>query len=370
MNSPLNFTTWEKGIIERGYCPEMPHGWFDQHSIGGDMGSKNEDFEVTEIPAYLPCGEGEHIYLWIEKCGKTTLEIQKLLEKAYKIKEAEVGYAGKKDVHAITRQWFSVSSLHPPADALDIIHAEPGVKVLHSTRHQNKLRMGHLRGNRFGVNLYGVTADDATIQMCCDRLMKEGFINYFGLQRFGYDGGNIAQGMRILRGGQAKLQQKKMYISALQSAVFNLYAARRFSLMGFNVVVGDVMQKIGGGCFVCEDPFIDAERARNGEIVVTGSLPGRKVKMGSGYTVELETRCAHDLGLDWPPQDTPEPELLRLDVARNLAEGDRRPLWIRPSHVSFTRLEADDTLHFEFDLPSGCYATVLLRHLCGSAFTR
>lgn len=367
--------TWEREIIERGYSASMPHGWFDHHYIGGDMGAKNEDFEVTEIPAYLPCGSGEHIYLWIEKCGKTTLDVQKMLEKAYGVREAEVGYAGKKDVHAITRQWFSVSCVHPPENALDSLEAEEGIKVLMTTRHQNKLRMGHLKGNRFGVNLYGVTADDATIQACCDRLMQEGFINYFGLQRFGYDGGNISQGLRILQGGNARLQQKKMYISALQSAVFNLYAARRFSLVGFNVVAGDVMQKIGGGCFICEDPFVDGERARKGEVVVTGSLPGRKVKLGDGYTLELEQRCANDLGIDWPPhedttKDGESGKLLKLDVARNLAEGDRRPLWIRPAHVGFTRLSEPDALHLEFDLPSGCYATVLLRHLCGPAFTR
>lgn len=370
-----NLSLWEKEIIERGYSADMPHGWFDQHPVGGDMGTRNEDFEVTEIPAYLPCGEGEHVYLWIEKCGKTTLDVQKLLEKAYGVREADVGYAGKKDIHAVTRQWFSVRTLQPPEQALDVIQAVPGVRVLQRTRHKNKLRMGHLKGNRFGVNLYGVTADDDTLRMSCDRLMKEGFINYFGRQRFGYEGGNIAQGLQMLRGGRARLQQKKMYISALQSAVFNLYAARRFSLLGFNVVAGDVMQKRDAGCFVCEDPFVDGERARQGEVVVTGPLPGRKVKLGNGYTLALEQRCARDLGLDWPQaaetSDTASHEGgMTLESVKNLAEGDRRPLWIRPAQVSFARLHEDNALHLEFDLPSGCYATVLLRHLCGPVFTR
>jgi len=258
---------WEQEIAERGYSSSLPFGWFENHPIGGDMGNETSDFEVTEIPAYIPCGTGEHVYLWIEKQEKTTLDVQKLLEKVYGVKEAEVGYAGKKDLHAITRQWFSVLSLKPPQDAIEQINAVKGLRVVTATRHTNKIRLGHLRGNRFGVNLYNVSADDHAINEACSQLMKSGFINYFGLQRFGHDGSNIAQGIRMLQGGNARLQQKKMYISALQSAVFNLYAARRFKAIGFDVAQGDVIQKLGGGCFVCDDPATDQVRAENGEIV-------------------------------------------------------------------------------------------------------
>lgn len=363
-----DLNAWETEIIERGFSQSLPFGWFESHPIGGDMGSNLEDFEVTEIPAYFPCGSGEHLYLWIEKRGKTTLDIQKLLEKIYGVKEAEVGYAGKKDLHAITRQWFSVQTMNSPETAIEQLNDVKGVRVVTATRHTNKLRMGHLRGNHFGVNLYGVTASDEKIHESCNRLMTEGFLNYFGLQRFGHDGSNIFQGKRMLQGGQARLQQKKMYISALQSAVFNLYAARRFMEHGFSVLQGDVVQKLGGGCFICDDPTTDNLRALNGEIVVTGVLPGKKVKMGTGYTLELETRCSHDLDLAWPDTDQNAPGL-HLENLKNMADGDRRVLWVRPGSVSFKRLDVNN-IHIDFDLPSGSYATVLLRHLCGQEFTR
>ncbi len=358
---------WEQEVIQTGFSQTMPFGWFETHAIGGDMGSAKEDFEVNEIPAYLPTGTGEHVYLWIEKKGRTTLDVLKVLEKAYNVKEADVGYAGKKDANAVTGQWFSVLSTKPPEDAVDIINNTHGLRVLTITRHTNKLRLGHLKGNHFGVNLYDVTASDKDIQLGCERLMTFGFINYFGLQRFGHHGDNVKQGLRILQGGQAHLQQKKMYISALQSAVFNLYAGRRFQQLGYAVVQGDVLQKIGKGCFVCDDPDTDNMRAIQGEVAVTGSLPGRKVMMGNGYSAELEAQCAHDLGIAWPE---PFENCASLDALKGLAEGDRRQLWIRPQNIQFKHLDTPNAIHIDFDLPSGCYATVLLRHLCGRSFTR
>jgi len=356
---------WEREVISWGYSEDLPWG-NDGGGIGGDMGELVSDFEVTEIPAYLPSGSGEHVYLWIEKVELTTLEVFRRIEEAFGVREIDVGYAGKKDVRARTRQWYSVRFAGDPSEGVSALSQTPGLRVLEATRHHNKLRMGHLKGNRFRVNLYGVREGAAVIESQCRRLSEEGFINYFGKQRFGYEFGNVSRGIGVLRGEFARHQMKKLYVSALQSAVFNLYAGRRIAEKGYEVCKGDVLQKLGAGCFICMDPETDDVRARQGEVVVTGALPGRKVMQGSGYTADLERRCVRDFGL------RPEGESAGGDDfegAKKFGEGARRALWVRPEDLLFERC-SEDRMTVEFSLPSGSYATVLLRHLCGSTFSR
>src|SRR4051812_48164346 len=118
----------------------------DLPGTGGVLKTVPEDFVVEEIPAYLPSGEGSHTYLWIEKRGRTTDEAVRALCDALKAKARDAGTAGMKDRHAVTRQWVSVPDVDP-ARALAV--AVDGVKVLLAQRHGNKLKTGHLRGNRF-----------------------------------------------------------------------------------------------------------------------------------------------------------------------------------------------------------------------------
>lgn len=362
-------SAWESDVIRGGYSESLPFGWWTDRGIGGDMGKANSDFEVHEIPAYLPCGSGEHIYLLIQKEGLTTLDVMCLLQDVFELREIDIGYAGKKDNNAITQQWFSVHTTLDNPEAIEELKKTDRLEVLEVTRHSNKLRMGHLHGNHFKVKLYGVTASDADIAESCKNLSELGFINYFGKQRFGYDGGNIEQGLRVLRGGSAKHQLKKLYISALQSGVFNLYAGRRFLDIGYGIRQGDVLQKTGAGCFICSDPETDTQRAQAGEVVVTGILPGRKVMLGHDYGYELEKRCVQDFGLAWADDGEAADGALSLSSVKKFADGARRPLWVRPEHLAFERL-GEDVVKIEFSLPPGAYATILLRHLCASSFTR
>ncbi len=359
---------WERRVILTGYSDDMPLCTVSVAQIGGDMGTQNADFCVSEIPAYLPSGEGDHVYLWIEKTSRNSQDIAKAIEKVFGVSEIDVGYAGKKDAHAITRQWFSVQTRQNPENAIHQLNELGWMTVLKHSRHTNKLRMGHLRGNQFIVNLYGVRAGDADVQKALDEVQKCGFINYFGKQRFGLDAGNVAHGIRVLTGQKERHQMKKLYISALQSAIFNLSAARRYTEKKFGVEAGDVMQKINAGCFICDDPKTDQLRADNGEIAVTLGLPGKRVMQGSQYTAELEQNALTDVLNVWAEKDN-SPGKYDASLINRLADGSRRLFWVRPGNLSFTRLSGDN-ISIAFELPSGSYATVFLRHLCGSSFTR
>jgi tRNA pseudouridine13 synthase len=247
-----------------------------------------ERFTVVEIAAYPPRDEGAHTFLWIEKRGLTTFDAIARVAAALEVAPRDVGYAGLKDRHALTRQWLSVPGVEP-ARALAI--ADPHLTVLAANRHPHKLRLGHLRGNRFEVVLTG-TATDADIEALAARfaaLVGSGVPNRFGAQRFGAAGDNAAAGLAILRGERRERdrRRRRLLLSALQSAVFNRALELRAESGDLaQVRLGDVLQKTeSGGLFVSADPALDQERVDRGEVIPTGPLPGGR---------EIE-----------PPADTP-----------------------------------------------------------------
>lgn len=369
MDLLIENSSWEEEVILRGYSNGLIFANTEKTTLGGDMGSANEDFEVTEVPAYEPCGCGEHRYLWIEKSGKSTLDATKAIERAFGVSEIDVGCAGKKDAHAVTRQWISIHTANDSQEPIEKLQTLGWLKVLKDTRHANKLRMGHLRGNAFKVRLYGVDATRDAIFKVCQNITERGFINYFGKQRFGFDGGNVAQGMKLLCGGHARRQMKQLYISAIQSALFNLAAARRFADIHDEVRTGDIMQKINAGCFACNAPQIDQRRANLGEIGITLELPGKKAMHATGYARTLEDCAADDFIRLWQAHMPELDNRLTGRALSQLAVGDRRLFMIRPSDMHFEQID-HGIVDLYFSLPSGAYATILLRHICGPSFTR
>lgn len=365
-----NLLPWEREIILHGYSNDMPMNDRQFKPVGGDIGNECTDFEVSEIPAYMPSGSGEHLYLWIEKIGHPTQELIRIAQNIFQVKESAIGCAGKKDAHAITRQWMSIQTHLPPEDIeqrIQQFQSYDWLKILQYSRHTNKLRTGHLVGNHFKVILNNVTATNKEIENACRILAQNGFINYFGKQRFGFERANISEGLKVMSGARAPHQKKLMYINAVQSALFNLAAARRFSACGMQVHCGDVMRKHHAGCFVCDDPDIDNERAGNKEISVTLPLPGKKIMHGHGFTEELENKVIQDFVSCWKQQT--DPQFTEFPDITQHADGDRREMWIFPENLTFKPLN-DLTVCVEFSLPSGSYATILLRHLCGPSFTR
>jgi len=164
--------------------------------IGGSLRQEIEDFQVEEIPLYEPSGTGDHLYLVIEKQGLTTYDVIRELATALDCQERDLGYAGLKDARAITRQTISVP-LRKPEDVKGL-HL-PGMRILSATLHQNKLRPGHLAGNRFRIRIHqpGPMALSRA-QQVLDELKVRGVPNRFGEQRYGIMGNSHRIGRALL----------------------------------------------------------------------------------------------------------------------------------------------------------------------------
>lgn len=208
---------------------------------------RHEDFRVTELPLELPSGEGEHIWLDVEKRGANTAFVAEQLAEAAKIQTRDAGYAGLKDRYAITRQWFSL--YRPKGEPLDLTQLQhPEFKVLSQSRHVRKLRPGDLQGNRFQIVLRDVTGDRDAIETNLKAVASDGVPNYFGAQRFGHDGGNVEQGRAMLaREIRVRNPKKKgIYLSAVRSFVFNEVLALRIQQGCWGKAIpGDVLDKDG-----------------------------------------------------------------------------------------------------------------------------
>lgn len=325
--------------------------------IGGVLKQQPGDFEVEEVPAYQPCGSGEHLFLWIEKTGITTEQLTKHLVRTLRVAQRDIGVAALKDRHAVARQFVSV----PAKCAANLAAAESAeVRVLSATLHQNKLRTGHLRANRFSILVRDVGPDALTLaEQVAARIGQSGVPNYFGEQRFGAAGETSELGFALLRGEQTpedihpskRRFLVKLALSAAQSVLFNDLLAERVRTAELQrVLSGDVLQVVAsGGVFVCEDAAVDQARFDSREIVTTGPMFGPKMKEPAGEVAEREAQLLtrHQLTAD------------QFKLYPDLTSGTRRPYVVYPESLSVTS-EADG-LRFQFSLPSGCYATVLLR---------
>jgi len=170
--------------------PELP-------GTSGMIRVAEEDFQVEELPLYQASGVGEHLYLTVEKRGRTTPEVAREIARGLGAAEREVGTAGLKDKRAVTVQRISVKTKAPAEEALRL--SGPGYRVLAAARHGNKLRPGHLRGNRFRIVVRGVQASAlARAEAIAARLREIGAANLFGPQRFGKSGDNAALGRGLL----------------------------------------------------------------------------------------------------------------------------------------------------------------------------
>jgi len=176
----------------------LPYLTADQPGIGGRLKVRPEDFVVEEIPLYLPGGQGQHVYFQIEKRGLSTNAAKRKIAHALNISPHVIGYAGLKDAQAVTRQTLSIDNIAPQAiEALDL----PDIKILSVNRHQNKLKVGHLAGNRFIIKVRGVSEDSLpTAQAIIDVLAKTGVPNFYGTQRFGNRANTHRLGEMLIRG--------------------------------------------------------------------------------------------------------------------------------------------------------------------------
>jgi len=316
-------------------------------------------FIVEEIPAYTPSGEGTHTFLWLEKRGLTTFDAIALVARALGVQARDIGYAGMKDKQATTRQWLSVPGVEPER-ALAL--ADGGVRVLTAARHGNKLRTGHLRGNRFEVVLAGAATDDevAAVRARFDEASARGVPNRYGEQRFGADAANTARGLALLRGERQERdkRKRKLMLSALQSAVFNRTLELRATRGALtDVIQGDVLKKTDtGGLFVSTEPAVDQQRVDAGELCPTAPLPGgREIEPPPGTPARaLEDEAITAVGATREEFEKHGREL----------PGARRPVLLRISEAAFSEEPATDgdtrAVRLRFTLPAGGYATVVV----------
>ena len=327
-----------------------PYLTADLPGTGGRIRAQPEDFRVVEVPAYEPSGEGEHLYLFVEKRGLTTRELVDHLVGALGVPEKQIGVAGLKDKHAVTRQWVSLPARY--AERLPLLEELPGVRILETGRHTNKLGVGHLRGNRFEILIRDVLpGSDTSARAVLDRLLRLGVPNYFGPQRFGLGGQNPVRGYRLVKQGKGRGRPwlKKFLIGSLQSLLFNDWLALRMERGLYDrVMLGDIAKKHATrGEFRVEDPEAENPRAAALEISATGPLHGRKY-----FETTDEARALED-------------EILaRYELAREdfrARKGARRPLRFP---LEEARLEVrEEGLWLAFFLPKGAYATAVLREV-------
>ncbi len=320
--------------------------------LAGRIRVTPEDFRVVEELAYEAAGEGEHLYVRFEKTELTTPEAVRRIAAALDVDPRGSGWAGLKDRRAITEQWASFHRADPAR--LDRATID-GVRILEAKPHGHKLRTGHVRSNRFALVVRGEADVEATAR-ALDELARRGVPNYFGEQRFGVGGSNLARAVRwLLEGGRPprKKHERKLFVSTFQSALFNELLGARVAARELDAVVdGDLLRKEdSGGLFVTEDPAVDGPRAAAFELSATGPMFGARMRWPEGEAKAREEATLAAWGMR--PED--------LNAFRAAGPGTRRPY---RAQLLDARAEAHpEGARIVMTLPAGVYATVVLREL-------
>ncbi|MBU0718255.1 MAG: tRNA pseudouridine(13) synthase TruD [Planctomycetes bacterium] len=407
--------TWKPVVDEQWPCLTA-----DLPGIGGAIKRHDEDFVVEELSLYEASGQGTHTYFTIEKHGLTTLAAVRHIAHALGRQSRDIGYAGLKDAHGITRQTFSVEHVDPSrVEALELSR----IRILSVSRHTNKLKLGHLAGNRFAITIRDTFASPLEqAGLIIEALAKRGVPNYFGPQRFGVRGDNaqvgravlvgdygealalmlgrpasidhgamrtarelfdagdteaaartwpreFAQQARICRalikaGGDARTAWRavdhtlrKLYVSAVQSELFNLVLARRIGTLD-QLQDGDIAWKHrNGACFCVEDATVEQPRCATFEISPSGPLFGKKMMEPQGQPGQIEAEVLGASGLTREQVHTQDGTKL---------DGARRPLRV-PLLEPGVDVGTDQNgayLRLSFALPPGAYATTVTREVC------
>ncbi|MDH4328972.1 MAG: tRNA pseudouridine(13) synthase TruD [Nitrospira sp.] len=329
----------------------------DIPGIGGQIRVTPEDFQVDERPLYLPCGEGEHLYVKITKRGLSTPDLVRLLSSALGVKAQAIGVAGLKDARAVTTQMVSLQGITPQQVAQMTIDGRLlNVEIL--ARHRNRLRTGHHAGNRFRLVIRDVATHAAeTVPAILNRLSARGVPNYFGPQRQGRDGDNYQIGAALLNDPRRREKMGRAkriwYLNTYQSFLFNRMLAKRVDLID-RMLAGDwAIKSDNGACFLVEDPDKEQPRADRFEISPTGILFGSRVSWADGEPGKIEEAVIAEAG-------TTREALVAAGKACGF-RGERRALRVPLAELDWS-LDGS-ALNLAFALPPGAYATSVLREL-------
>jgi len=341
---------------------DPPPAALDIPGTGGQLRRRPEDFRVRELPAYAPDGrEGAHLLLTLWKRGWNTEDAVREVARQLGLSQASIGRAGLKDRAAVTEQWVSL-----PWEAAGAVErfAHPDIRLGPPHPHGNKLRRGHLKGNRFEIVLRNLERPPAeALELAGSSLAlveRQGLDNLYGEQRFGREGANLERGLALLARPRF-LRRADLMFSAVQAALFNIYLLlrRRRGLLD-RVLMGDVLRRLdSGGPFTCEDPREDQPRLEAGELCITGPVFGSRQMSPPARTAaaELEAEVLANCGV----------EPASLKALGKKAQGSRRALRVFPGPIEVEPVADEEGLggglRLRFELPAGSYATQLLREV-------
>ncbi len=332
---------------------KLPYAW-GGHCIRGVMRAEPEDFFVDEALCFEPDGAGEHLMIHVEKRDANTEWVARHLARALAMPVRDVAYAGMKDRHAVTRQWFSLRQ--PIGQDPDPASLEgEGIRVLDIVRHGRKLRRGAISLNRFRIRIREVEGDLDGLAQRVVAIAKGGVPNYFGEQRFGRDGGNLIAAQRLFSQGAGRLSRHKkgLYLSAARSFLFNRILASRVEEGSWDRgVAGDVMMLDGKRAVFTAEVGDDAlaERLATLDIHPTGAMWGRGELMTTADAAEVERR------------ETEPYAAWREGLERFGLDQERRSLRLPVREMAWRQID-DGDVEFSFALPSGSFATAVLREL-------
>ncbi|MFZ8957954.1 MAG: tRNA pseudouridine(13) synthase TruD [Pseudohongiellaceae bacterium] len=327
---------------------------------------QHDDFVVTETLGFEPSGDGEHLMFLVEKSGQSTREAARKISRILDIDERDVGYSGMKDRRARTRQWYSarVGQLNEGASAR---FEQAGLDILRMARNYRKLRIGSHKSNQFRLLLRGFSGCAQDFERRLQLLEASGVPNYFGSQRFGRELSNLPEALAMLRRpvGQCRTTHKhresrSIFFSAARAYVFNQLLSRRVRCDHWSTYVeGDVLNldKTKRFFTVAVDSWNQdlVDRLESLDIHPTGLLPGKPGRntryVTRGIAADMESAVCKEFA-----------EIVN-GLARWGVEEGRRPLRFRIEGLDWRWLDSE-TLELSFSLPTGAYATSLLRELC------
>jgi tRNA pseudouridine13 synthase len=308
------------------------------------------DFRVDERIEMAPEPAAEHLWLRVRKTGENTDYVARLLARLAGVDGRAMGFAGRKDRHAVTTQWFSIQLPGKPDP--DFSALPPSVEVLETVRRQRKLQTGGLRGNDFVLRLREFAGDARLLDSRLEELRRDGVPNYFGVQRFGREAGNIERARAWFSGALrvCDRSERGILLSSARSAVFNAVLARRVAEGNWTrLLPGEAVQLDGSGSWFLDDGS-DAtlpERLAAGDIHPSGPLwgSGELASRGEARLLETDVSALHA-------------DLVAGREANGLRQ-ERRPLRLLPRNLAWEWLD-DTSIELRFGLPAGCYATTLL----------
>ena len=347
--------------------PESPPRIYSAEGglLGAELRQTPEDFQVTELLPFTASGSGAHHWLVVEKRGLNTQDVANRLARCAGVAVRDVGFAGLKDRHAITRQSFTVPAMPGPDPDWASLE-DDSLHFQQISRHDRKLRRGVLRGNHFRLVLRATTGARSLWDARLQSLMKEGFPNYFGAQRFGHR--NLQEAARLLSGQPMRIDRHRRGLlwSAARSALFNLVLAERVRQANWaQILPGEIVQLVGSHSIflAADDDLSDLQaRATDWDLHPTGPLPGRGGLAPTAAAIALENSAlsagpiiagAGDDGLRWAQR-----------LAEQGLDAARRPLRARPETLTSDWQDAQ-TLVLSFFLPAGVFATSCVEGLFG-----